>query len=213
MGEVGGLYRGRHKRATLRLRRWVIPVLVLSVIAILGWWMWSHRRPSFPIGIAIHHSASPMSSRGHLIGVEDIDRWHASRGFLTNYKGKIYHVGYHYVIRADGRVQPGLPEACRGKHATNGNDRIGICIVGDFSSKDNPRGKKGPLTPTPEQMRSLEMLCRRIMEKHHLGVETIRTHRQLDGDTECPGNHFPFETLIRNLDKHNNEPRMNRDTR
>lgn len=185
-----------------RLRRWVLPVLCLLLIAgAVGWWMWRHRRPRFPAGIVIHHTASAMSSRGHFIGLADIDRWHASRGFYTFYKGKVYHVGYHYIIRADGKVERGLPEACRGKHATNGNDRIGICIVGDFSARDNPRGRKGPLTPTPQQMQSLEALCRNVMTRHGLTVDMICTHRQIDGDTECPGDRFPFTRLLRDLRK------------
>ncbi len=86
-------------------------------------------------------------------------------------------------------------------HATRGNDRIGICVVGDFDRRDNPRGKKGPLTPTPRQLRSLEMLCRRLMAKYDLRADTIRTHRETDGDTECPGDRFPFARLVADLER------------
>ena len=131
----------------------------------------------------------------------DIDQWHAARGFGTLYEGKFYHIGYHYIIRADGRVEAGRPEGCWGGHATYGNDCLGICLVGDFSSMDNPRGRKGPNTPTPAQLAALTALCRRLLDKYHLPPAALLTHRQVDGDTECPGDRFPFEDVQRAVEE------------
>ena len=181
-------------------RRFLGIVAVVTVLAVLLIWR-INQPPPFPHGIVIHHSASPMANGTHLIGAEDIARWHEGQGFGVVYEGKLYHIGYHYVIRADGKVESGRPEGCRGSHATQGNDCLGICVVGDFSSNDNPRQQKGPWQPTPAQMKSLTGLCRKLMKQHRWSTEQVRTHSQVDGDTECPGNRFPFDGLIRDLQR------------
>ena len=40
-----------------------------------------------------------------------IDTWHRQRGFKLG-------IGYHYVIRRDGTIEPGRPEWMIGAHAT-----------------------------------------------------------------------------------------------
>ena len=174
-------------------------LLVAALAACAGFWVWRGQAPRFPRGIVIHHSASRIFDGARPIGAEDIDRWHAARGFGVLYQGQVYHIGYHYVIRADGVIEPGRPETCRGIHASRGNYCLGICLVGDFSSRDNPRGAKGPLRPTPRQMAALVRLCRDLLARHHLRVSSVRTHRQVDGDTECPGDRFPLRQLLSEL--------------
>ena len=50
----------------------------------------------------------------------DIDRWHVARGW----KG----IGYHYVVRRDGTVEPGRALETKGDHCLNHNSHsIGIC--------------------------------------------------------------------------------------
>lgn len=58
------------------------------------------------------------------IGAEEIRRWHVEeRGFSD--------IGYHYVIRRDGTVEPGRDERRIGAHAYGRNeDSIGVCMVG-----------------------------------------------------------------------------------
>jgi hypothetical protein len=175
-------------------------LLLLLLIAVAAFFLVLRGRPlRFPKGIVIHHSASRMFEGDRPIGVEDVSRWHARRSLGKIFRGKVYHVGYHFIIRADGKIERGLPENCWGSHATRGNDCLGICLIGDFSSRDNPRGKKGPLTPTRLQMDALVSLCRSLLDKYHLPVSSIRTHRQVDGDTECPGDCFPFSALLAEL--------------
>ena len=55
---------------------------------------------------------------------------------------KVWHVnergwediGYHFVIRDDGRIEGGRPQEYIGAHAKgNNDDSIGVCLTGDFS--------------------------------------------------------------------------------
>lgn len=67
----------------------------------------------------------------------------------------IYPVGYHYIIFPDGWVEQGRVEGCLGAHATGHNPSIGICLVDNSSSPDNPDGRRGLPGPTGEQLRAL----------------------------------------------------------
>lgn len=84
--------------------------------------------------IVIHCSATP---NGVWISPEQIDRWHAERGFrrqpaaVVAHRPTLPHIGYHWVITVDGTAWPcrGLDEVgahARGYNATS----IGICMVG-----------------------------------------------------------------------------------
>lgn len=154
-----------------------------------------------PPGIIVHHSASPPSAHGRLVDAAALDRSHAQRGFSTWYRGKCYHIGYHFVILQDGTVQEGRPIGCRGAH-THGkeiyNRYVGICLVGDFSSRDNPAGKKGPVRPSRAQMDALAKLCRRLMKEYQIPVSKVMRHRDFN-QTECPGDRFPYGWLLERL--------------
>ena len=52
-----------------------------------------------PNKIIIHCSATP---RGVDYSAADIDKWHRQRGFSK--------IGYHYVIRLDGKIEKGRDE-------------------------------------------------------------------------------------------------------
>lgn len=84
--------------------------------------------------IVIHCSATP---NGVWVSPEQIDRWHAERGFhrrpeaLFNCRPTLPHIGYHQVITPDGTSWPcrSLDEV--GAHAQGHNaGSIGICMVG-----------------------------------------------------------------------------------
>ena len=184
------------RRRRLPLRR---SLGILLVVAALGLWVGPIRRlrtPAFPRGLVLHHSASPPVLHGKPVTAGTIAAWHRGRGLSTVYKGRRYDVGYHYLILGDGTVEVGRPEGCVGRHATYGNDCLGICLVGDFSSQDNPDGRRGPIRPTPAQLDALVRLCRELLDRYHFPVSSIRTHAQVDGDTECPGDRFPFQEVL-----------------
>jgi N-acetylmuramoyl-L-alanine amidase len=151
-----------------------------------------------PTGIVLHHTAiipgqgkPPRSERA-------IDRYHEERGFEILCAGRLYHVAYHYLIMANGTVRAGRPERCEGAHASGYNSYLGISVVGDFSSRDNPSGTRGPEKPTPAQVASLVRLCRRLRTKYRIPRRNIVRHSDIS-NTECPGDRFPYEAVLHRL--------------
>lgn len=71
-------------------------------------------------------------------------------------------IGYHYVIRRDGRLQRGRPVNVQGDHApVNGHDKfsIGIVLVGGINvstGEDNPTDYRSSQAFTREQFTTLE---------------------------------------------------------
>lgn len=149
-----------------------------------------------PHGIIIHHSAIPPLSNGQQGDASFIEDVHRKRGFSAFYWGKFYHIGFHYVILPDGTVQEGRPEHCKGEHATGFNSYIGICLVGDFSSKDNPNGEHGLTVPTEAQMSALINLARGLRAQYQIPINRILRHNDVNSNTECPGDRFPFQQLV-----------------
>ena len=150
-----------------------------------------------PTGIAIHHTA--VLPEGHTPrSARDVDRYHQTRGFEITCQDRVYHVAYHYLILPDGRVQSGRPERCEGAHAQGYNSYLGISVVGDFSSRDNPGGKKGLARPTEQQLASLVGLCRALQRRYGIPLLHIVRHTDISS-TSCPGDRFPFALLLRRL--------------
>lgn len=69
------------------------------------------------------------------IGVSEIRKWHKDKGWTD--------IGYHFVIRRDGRVEKGRPVGEIGAHVAGHNHySVGICLVGgidndSFQPQDN----------------------------------------------------------------------------
>jgi len=151
-----------------------------------------------PTGVVIHHTAV-LPDDGALPGnLDEVDNYHRARGLETVCGGRIFHVAYHYMILPNGRIETGRPEGCQGAHAVGYNTFLGISVVGDFSSRDNPNGQKGPLRPTSKQMRSLIRLCSRLRKRYHIPLARIKRHSDL-AKTQCPGDRFPFSGLLTTL--------------
>lgn len=151
-----------------------------------------------PVGIVVHHSATLRETRNVPSDVREVDHFHSERGFAIFCGGKQFHVAYHYLILRDGKVQAGRPERCEGAHSEGYNSYLGISLVGDFSSKDNPRGMKGPVRPNAQQLAALESLSRQLMAKYRIPLNRVVRHSDV-ARTECPGNRFPFREFLRNL--------------
>lgn len=78
--------------------------------------------------IIIHCSATRA---GQDFTAADIDHWHRQRGFRS--------IGYHFVVRLDGTVEPGRDVALDGAHCTGWNHRsIGICYIGGLDRNGRP---------------------------------------------------------------------------
>ena len=106
----------------------------------------------------VHHTAS------HDVGAKVIDKWHKERGW--------WGVGYHFVIRKDGRIENGRPLTMLGAHARSRNNWVGIALTG----RD---------TFTNAQVESLRALL------EDMGIERVERHHQ-----ECPGDGLELEGLI-----------------
>lgn len=148
--------------------------------------------PEKPGGIVVHHSATEPD-RQAFVNARVIDEEHKRRGLGVCYRGKTYHIAYHYLILPDGTVEPGRPEKCRGGHTRSlkYNHWIGICLVGCF----DPMWKDPYHRPTEAQMQSLAAVSARVMEKYGFDHRRIVPHR-LVNPTECPGRSFPMEEYV-----------------
>lgn len=153
-----------------------------------------------PTGIVIHHTAIIPGENALPRDEHDVDEFHQARGFEITCSGHIYHVAYHYLILPNGHVQAGRPERCEGAHAEGYNSYLGIAVVGDFSSEDNPTGQKGPMKPSEKQMDSLVHLCLRLMDRYNIPLQHIMRHSDISS-TRCPGDRFQFSSLLQQLQK------------
>jgi N-acetylmuramoyl-L-alanine amidase len=104
--------------------------------------------------IAIHCSATRPSMD---IGVKDITKWHKAppRNWST--------IGYHYVIRRDGKLETGRAENLVGAHVEGFNaNSLGICLVGGVN--DDTLGPENNFTP--EQFATLKTLLPFLKSKY-----------------------------------------------
>lgn len=122
--------------------------------------------------LAVHCSATGPAQD---VGVADIDRWHRLRGFLK--------VGYHFVIRRDGRVEQGRKLTERGAHVEGSNhNSIGICMVGGV---DGSKLQKPQANFTEAQLATLRGL---ITQLHTVYPDaTVQGHRDFPNVAKaCP---------------------------
>lgn len=127
--------------------------------------------PSAVRYLVVHCSATPANRD---IGRAEIDLMHKQRGFVG--------IGYHYVIRRDGRVEKGRPDNQAGAHVQGYNSRsLGICMVGGVK----PDGKTAETNFTPAQYDALEALLRRLRPTYP--TARILGHRDLSPDRNGDG--------------------------
>lgn len=119
-------------------------------------------------GIVVHHSAS------HDVSANEIERWHKQRNFRT--------IGYHFVIRQSGALEPARVFDQAGAHKRGYNaSHLGICLTG--------RLHKHP--PTLEQVTGLVRLTWGLMERFGIEPENIIKHHE-----QCPGKMFPWDFFM-----------------
>lgn len=119
--------------------------------------------------IIIHCSATP---EGRDVGADEIRRWHmADRGFKD--------IGYHFVVRLDGRIEPGRPINKIGAHCLGQNSSsIGICYAGGLNKNFKPAD-----TRTPQQKSSLTALISKLKQRFPKAV--VYGHRDF-ARKDCP---------------------------
>jgi len=89
------------------------------------------------------------------VGAADIRRWHKAQGWSD--------IGYHYVIRRNGKVEAGRAVDAIGSHVAGHNiNSVGICLAGGlnnatFKPEDNY---------TPQQWAALTRLLTTLTKKY-----------------------------------------------
>lgn len=118
--------------------------------------------------IIVHCSAT---REGKDFTSADIRRWHLQRGFND--------IGYHFVVRLDGTVEPGRDINRVGAHCLNHNSRsIGVCYIGGLDRAGRPTD-----TRTSAQRSSLVGLLHKLRNNHPRA--RIRGHRDFAAKA-CP---------------------------
>ena len=120
--------------------------------------------------VIIHCSAVKPDQ---LSSAAQIDSWHRQRGYHLG-------IGYHYVIRRNGDIEPGRPEWMVGAHCLNHNKySIGVCYEGGLDARGQPAD-----TRTAEQKSAMRNLLEDLHKRHPRAV--IVGHRDLSHDRDCP---------------------------
>ncbi len=120
--------------------------------------------------IVIHCSAVKPDK---LSSAKDIDKWHRERGFK-------FGIGYHYVIRRNGKIEPGRPEWMVGAHCVNHNSHsIGICYEGGLDIRGQPAD-----TRRPEQKATMRRLLEDLHRRYPHAL--VVGHHDLNPCKDCP---------------------------
>ena len=102
-----------------------------------------------------------------------INTWHRERGFHLG-------IGYHYVIRRNGEIEPGRPEGQIGAHCLHHNRHsIGVCYEGGLDIRGQPAD-----TRTAEQKAAMRQLLEDLHRRYPHAV--IVGHHDLDPTKDCP---------------------------
>lgn len=127
-------------------------------------------RPSTEM-IVVHHAGFPDGDKDS--SAEEIHKFHQE---VNGWAG----IGYHYVIRKDGRIEQGRRPQMVGAHALHHNkNSVGICVAGNFDVAKIQSA----------QMDSLKLLTAWLCQRYKLNPMAkgvIVGHRDLN-DTACPG--------------------------
>ncbi len=140
--------------------------------------------------IVIHHSGANSGNENI------IESGHLQRGMENG-------MAYHFLIGngSAGLKDGAIVEGRRWKYQIHGGHchqdylneyGIGICFVGNFSSRE----------PTPLQLKSLTELVLRLQKQFSIPDSHVLGHGQFYGeDSDCPGKLFPWTKFWSNLDK------------
>lgn len=129
--------------------------------------------------IVVHCSATKPSAD---IGRDEIDRWHKDRGWAG--------IGYHFVIRRDGRLERGRPlnedhvlsPSEKGAHVGVGGINsvsVGVCLVGGVDDQGKPASNY-----TEPQWNTLEALLAQLTTQ--FPSAEVKGHRDFDPRKACP---------------------------
>jgi hypothetical protein len=131
-----------------------------------------------PIKKIIVHCADTYPNMD--IGVVEITKWHTTPS-PTDPSKPWPDIGYHDVIRLNGRIEIGRSIHLSGAHAKGHNhDSIGICLVGGKSQDNEPENNF-----TEKQFKSLAQLIR--MYRVTYGADLpVYGHSDFSAYKTCP---------------------------
>jgi hypothetical protein len=137
------------------------------------------RNPAFT-SIVLHHSATHGGS---------------AAAFERNHRARLGGLAYHFIIgngsgAADGAVEVGYRwrDQIPGPHTKNQDvnlESIAICLVGDLEAG----------APSKKQMAALLDLLEKLCREGRIPAERIRSHREVDHETLCPGRGLPIQGI------------------
>lgn len=137
------------------------------------------RNPAFR-SIVLHHSATHGGS---------------AAAFERNHRARLGGLAYHFIIgngsgTADGVVEVGYRwrDQIPGPHTKNQDvnlESIAICLVGDLEAG----------APTRKQMAALLDLLEKLCREGQISPDRIRSHREVDVETLCPGKGLPISCI------------------
>lgn len=140
------------------------------------------RHPESITTLVIHCAAT---KNGSPYTAQDIDRWHQQRGFKRDQvrigaswaiddSYPLRHIGYHFIITVDGKIQKGRRLEENGAHVQGHNAKsIGICLIGTDQF-------------TPNQWQSLKALVQKLQNDYG-GIKSVVGHRDLSPDKNGDG--------------------------
>ena len=119
--------------------------------------------------IVLHHEAMSVA------GPEEIHRIHQNQGWAG--------IGYHFLVRKDGKVYRGRPMNTIGAHARNYNDEsIGICAEGNFMTDVMSDAQKNSIIELIKYLKTIYKDAK------------VVGHKELNA-TACPGLKYPLEEI------------------
>lgn len=145
--------------------------------------------------IVIHCSATKNGVRlrsREMSAAQRIDGWHAQRGFkrhpsrISAFNPHLKHIGYHFVIDTDGKVETGRQIGETGAHVRGHNTQsIGICMVGGLNDDGRTSSEKNHSRFTAAQWEALHQLLRQLESRYP--EAKICGHRDLSPDLNKDG--------------------------
>ena len=128
--------------------------------------------PHTPDGIVIHHTWKPRQENYKgAASIQGIQRYHMKTK-------KWNDIGYHFLIGPDGLIFQGRPETVIGAHSSPNTGKIGICVIGDYDTDQDPF--------TPKIRASLVDLMTWLTATYKINTDNFFGHRDFSPKS-CPG--------------------------
>lgn len=126
-----------------------------------------------PKYLTVHCSATPPTMD---IGANEIRSWHVNDNGWSD-------IGYHFVIRRDGKIEPGRPLDRQGAHVGGHNkDNVGVCLIGGTDAH-----KRSEDNFTDEQFSALRHLMTELQSNYGIKDKDVKGHRDWPGVAKsCP---------------------------